>query len=426
MSVRHSSNSAGGRQARSTAPTSPVTEKTTTEKTRRSSAYDNNFEQHLDDHHIYIRNRKSKPAGLEGLYQRLRQQRPSLSPSRFPDAAFEGFQQKNEDVIDEGDVMRDVVPIICGDANIPSKQNLLFTRLDPIVNDITVAAKPDFYDGARLSDLDKRVREDIGNFIIPTGHAAAPVAPNFFLEVKRPSGGTDVAKRQACYDGALGARGMDRLQSYREKEPVHDGKAYTITSTYHDGALVMYTTHLTQAADGATAYHMTQIGGWLLTGNPDTCRQGLTNFRNGRDWAQEQRDTLISAANKRARSANAEPAFESADDNDGSDFAEIRDASQRTQTEERLDNSQYHASQLVSQEEHMNSEPQTSSCGNSDTTATKAYTAEESETSVDEIALDAYAKPTASHKRRKMTSENTGFKTSRGSDGKRRSRCSRS
>lgn len=398
-----------------------------TEKTRRSSAYDNDFEQHLDDHHIYIRNRKSKPGGLEGLYQRLPQQRTSLSPSRFFDTAFEGFQQKNEDVIDEGDVMRSVVPIICGDADIPSKQNLLFTRLDPIINNTTVNAKPDFYDGARLKDVDKRVREDIGNFIIPTGHAIAPVAPNFFLEVKRPSGGADVAKRQACYNGALGARAMHRLQSYREEEPVYDGNAYTITSTYHDGTLKMYTTHLTQAVNGTTAYHMTQIDGWNLTGNPNTCRQGLTHFRNGRDWAQEQRDAFISAANERARSTNAEPPSESADYNDGSDPAEVQDANQLTQAEEPLDNSQYYASQQVSQGENMNSEPQTfdSSYGYSDATATNAYTAEESETSVDELTLDAYAKPTVSHKRRNQASEKTVSKTPRHSDGKRRSRHSR-
>ena len=423
MSSRHSSNSSGSRQTKSTVPTSSGTE-----KTRRSSAYDNDFEQHLDDHHIYIRNRKSKPGGLDGLYQRLPQQRPSLSPSCFPDTAFEGFQQKNEDVIDEGDVMRDVVPIICGDADIPSKQNLLFTRLDPIVNDTTVDAKPDFYDGARLRDVDKRVREDIGNFIVPTGHATAPVAPNFFLEVKRPSGGADVAKRQACYDGALGARGMHQLQSYREEEPIYDGNAYTITSTYHDGTLKMYSTHLTQAIDRTTAYHMTQINGWNLTGNPNTCRQGLTHFRNGRDWAQEQRDAFISAANERARSANAELPFESADYNDGSDPAEVQDASQLTQAEEPVDDSEYYASQQVSKGEYMNSEPQSfdSSCGYSDATTTNAYTAEDSETSVDELALDAYAKPTASHNCCNKASEKTISKTPRCSGGKRRSRYSRS
>jgi hypothetical protein len=41
-----------------------------------------------------------------------------------------------------------------------------------------------------------------------------PIAPNFFLAAKGPDGSAAVAKRQACYDGALGERGMHSLQSY--------------------------------------------------------------------------------------------------------------------------------------------------------------------------------------------------------------------
>ena len=58
------------------------------------------------------------------------------------------------------------------------------------------------------------------------------VLPNYFLEAKAPKGGADVVKQQACYDGALGARAMHQLQSYREDQPVFDGDAYTLVSTY--------------------------------------------------------------------------------------------------------------------------------------------------------------------------------------------------
>ncbi|TAQ83676.1 hypothetical protein B7494_g8003 [Chlorociboria aeruginascens] len=295
-----SSNSSRSRRTESTMPTG------VSSKVKRSSAYDRDFEQHLTDHNIYILNRKSKPGGLEGLRQRLSQRRPSLSPSCFSDNAFEIFQQKNEDVIGEGDVMRNVTPIICGDADIPNRQNLLFTQLDSIANSTTVDAMPDFYDGARRVDVDKKVLEDIKGYIIPTKHMMAPVAPNFFLEVKRPSGGVDVAKRQACYDGAIGARAMHQLQSYKQKL-IYDGNTYTITSTYHDGTLKIYITHPTQAEDGTTEYHMSMVNAFALTGDPDTCRHGFTAFRNARDLAQEQRNVFISAANERARSVNSEP-----------------------------------------------------------------------------------------------------------------------
>jgi hypothetical protein len=290
-----SSSSSRSRHSKSTAPTS------SSSKSRRSSAYDKDFEQHYIDHRVYLNNRKSKAGGLEGLHQRLPHPRPSLSPSRFSDHAFEDFQQKVEDVIDEGDVMRDVMPIIAGHANIPSKQNLQFTRLDSMTDGVTVDPKPDFYDGARLGDIDKSVREELGPFIIPTGHRTAPVAPNFFLEAKAPHGAADVAKRQAMQNGAYGARAMHSLQSYSEGKPVYDGNAYTITSTYHagTGTLQMYTTHPTREEDGPE-YHMTQVSAFALTSDPDTFRQGVTAFRNARDWVQEQRDAFILAANKRA------------------------------------------------------------------------------------------------------------------------------
>lgn len=110
-------------------------------------------------------------------------------------------------MISEGKVMSTVVPIISSDVtSIQNEGVLVFTRLDPITNNTTVDAKPDFYDGARLEEIDTQVQEEVGPYIIPTGHATAPVAPNFFMESKAPKGGADVAKRQACYDGAIGAR----------------------------------------------------------------------------------------------------------------------------------------------------------------------------------------------------------------------------
>ena len=249
-----------------------------------------------------------EPAGLDELQRCLAQPRASLSPSRWPDSAFKAFKQKNARVVDEGEVMRDVLPIICGDSHFPSKQNLLFTRLESIANGTIVDAKPDFYDGARLNDVDKRVRDDLDTFIIPTPHATAPVAPNFFLEAKAPDGGAGVAKRQACYDGALGARAMHKLQSYGQ-EPVYDGRAYSVASTYHDGTLTMYTTHPAKGPGDTTEYHMTQVDSWGLKGNPATFRQGAAALRNARDWAHSQRSTMISAANERAKAKHSDHSF---------------------------------------------------------------------------------------------------------------------
>ncbi|QSS48831.1 hypothetical protein I7I53_08962 [Histoplasma capsulatum var. duboisii H88] len=128
---------------------------------------------------------------------------------------------------------------------------------------------------------------------------------NFFLEAKGPDGSLSVATRQACYDGALGARGMHSLQTYRQDGPIYDNNMYTLTSTYHGGTLNLYTTHIKKSddSDGRPEYIMTQLKGWSMTSDLETFRQGASAYRNARDWAKEKRDEFIGMANKRLSEA---------------------------------------------------------------------------------------------------------------------------
>jgi hypothetical protein len=68
-----------------------------------------------------MNNRKSKPSDLDEMRQILGQLRPSLLLSRFSKTVFEEFQQIDEDIINEGEVMREVLPILYGDADILNK-----------------------------------------------------------------------------------------------------------------------------------------------------------------------------------------------------------------------------------------------------------------------------------------------------------------
>lgn len=86
--------------------------------------------------------------------------------------------------------------------------DILFTNLTPLTNNMLTAATPDLYYGARPEQLDRRVRDQLRGHIIPSTQDGLPIAPNFFLAAKGPNGTAAVARRQACYDGALGARGM--------------------------------------------------------------------------------------------------------------------------------------------------------------------------------------------------------------------------
>ncbi|KAF7512803.1 hypothetical protein GJ744_000370 [Endocarpon pusillum] len=81
------------------------------------------------------------------------------------------------------------------------------------------------------------------------------------LRAGSTKGSTVKAILDASYDGALEARGMHSLQSYREDKPVHDNNAYTITSIYHGGQLKMYTSHPAQLTNPGSRpeYCMTQL-----------------------------------------------------------------------------------------------------------------------------------------------------------------------
>ena len=276
---------------------------------RKSSAYDPTFEQHLIDHGVYPDgydyddNGSVYPDNWEAINERLARPRPSLSPSRFSREEFRMFAKTNLQALNESTVMSKAFPIITGTSDIPSQQNLLFGNLKPLTDGSITKAKPDHYDGSHPADLNSQIRKDLEPFIVSSTNTAAPCLPNFITEGKGPNGTTAVCKRQALYDGALAARGVHELRSYVDPETAYDNKAYTITSTYHGGSgdLTIYATHPTASNNPkySNEYHMTQLNGWKMTGNPEAFRQGASALRNARDWAKEKREELIIAANGR-------------------------------------------------------------------------------------------------------------------------------
>lgn len=136
---------------------------------------------------------------------------------------------------------------------------------------------------------------------MPSINSAALCLPNFFAELKGPKGTPDVCENQALYDGALGARGMHKLQSHVDPETAYDGRAYTIISSYeHGGLLAMCTMHASPSKDPKipTEYRMTRLRSVAMLDSVDTFRQGATALRNAREWAKEKREELKTAANR--------------------------------------------------------------------------------------------------------------------------------
>ncbi len=289
---------------------------TVSSKSKRSSAYDTNFEQHLIDHNIFPPFYKlpdgrmvPKPANFEEIRQAIRAPRASLSPSIIPEPAFENFQLRST-TKSEGTVMRSIIPGLAGDLDIPNEGHLPFTNLDSITDNTTVNPIPDFFDGALPGAVDKQVRDDLNNIIIPTKHATVPVAPNLFLEAKGPGGTGDVALRQAILNGGHGTIMMHTLDNYLIEQPVYNGNAYTFTATLVDGTLKLYAHHLAPPSrpEQRPAIYTTQLKAYALTGDRDVWLEGTAAFRTLRVVAKRYRDQFIEAANARARKQNVEPA----------------------------------------------------------------------------------------------------------------------
>lgn len=281
--------------------------KPTTVSFKRSTAYDGNFRQHCKDNSIYPPFYKfpdghhPKPANLDEIRQALKVPRGSLSPSVVSETAFEDFQMRNM-TKSEGTVMRNIIPFVAGDSEIPNEGNLPFVNLASITNNMTVNPYPDFFDGAHPDAVDQEVKRELEKIIVPTKKADAPIAPNLYLEAKSSGGTLDVAEGQVMLDGAHGATMMHSLQNYLLEEPGYDGNAYTFTAVFIGGHLHLYAHHLTAPVNPGQnpGCHITQVNAYALTGNPESCLEGIGAFRNVRKLAKQYRDQFIEVANARA------------------------------------------------------------------------------------------------------------------------------
>ena len=207
--------------------------------------------------------------------------------------------------------MCEVVPFFRGKSTempIVSQQDLVFNNLTPLTDGGTVDPKPDIFDGAAVSQVHRRVRAELDPLIVPTKHTHAPIAPNYFFEAKSSFGLPHEARRQLTYDIAVGSRAMNALQNYKEVSTApFDGNAYTLGATYHSsGLLKIYAGHMHPGETGPET-HVTQIGGFDVTGNVDTYYKGVAAVRNARDLAYDFRNEFIRSSNAKAQAAEHQP-----------------------------------------------------------------------------------------------------------------------
>ncbi|KKP01540.1 hypothetical protein THAR02_06362 [Trichoderma harzianum] len=242
-----------------------------------------------------------KPSNLDQLLEDLSVIRYDLRGDSTGE--FRTFQQMNNSA-SRSTIMRRVIPILegCAGTDTMNDGDIELDNLAPLVEDIEVELRPDYFDGAPFTSVYKQVRDDLGGIIIPSTDIRVPVAPNFFLEVRRPSGNAVTTKVEACYYGACGARLMNALQNYfYGGDHPYDSYAHCFSATYINGLLKIYahfTTSSDSTAGASPAYHMFELKAFNMTSSHEDFIAGCAAFRNARDMAAKVRNCFIVRANE--------------------------------------------------------------------------------------------------------------------------------
>jgi len=265
---------------------------------QKTRPYDREFSQHLTDHNIHTRSSSSE-ADLTELREALAVQLPSVyySAQEFINIRSQCLSAQNEE-----DVMK-ILWTIAGPDDIghPSAMKTQFNNLAAIADE-TALAEPDLYYGARPEEVSRQLRNELDKLIVPSNWKNRPVVPNFFVEVKGPSGAESVAEQQARIDGALGCRAMHSIRTYGMVESnEYDGKPYAFSCTLTSTTLVLYAHHISGPAAWGDLphYFMTAIDQWALWPDVESLCRAVTAFRNVRLLAKKYRDIFIRAANAR-------------------------------------------------------------------------------------------------------------------------------
>ncbi|EDN10992.1 predicted protein [Histoplasma mississippiense (nom. inval.)] len=184
-----------GKRRAESPPSSQTGDTKGTTKATSTTAYSRNFQQNLIDHGVYPpeyrypdRRKPSKPSNWTEINETLAQPRASLSPSKFSEDRFEDFREADAYASKEKPVTNSVVPILDGDVGDPKcvGGDYLFGNLAPLTDGTLAQAKPDHFYGARPEQLDRQIRNELSDHIIPSTQDDLPMVPNFFLEAKGP------------------------------------------------------------------------------------------------------------------------------------------------------------------------------------------------------------------------------------------------
>ncbi|EDN06286.1 predicted protein [Histoplasma mississippiense (nom. inval.)] len=172
------------RKRRAGSPPSTSADTKGTTKSTSTTPYNRNFQQNLIDHGVYPDGYEypdgripAMPKNWEEINETLARPRPSLSPSKFSDEHFRKFKRADTHASKEQPVTTSVIPIIEGDVDDPkcAGGGYPLGNLAPLTDGALAQAKPDHLYGARPEQLDRQIRNELSDYIIPSTQDDLPM-----------------------------------------------------------------------------------------------------------------------------------------------------------------------------------------------------------------------------------------------------------
>lgn len=147
-------------------------------KARKCSAYCENLEVHLRDYRIYLNNCGSHPVNEPQVLSQLLAERAASSNSSISAENFQKFKAMHKNLHKESDVMSRIFPLLCGSAITEQQHDVGSTQIAPIAGEGLTAAQPDFFDGSKLEELNRKVHDDLFSVISPRASLHVCIVPN--------------------------------------------------------------------------------------------------------------------------------------------------------------------------------------------------------------------------------------------------------
>ncbi|KAH9828397.1 hypothetical protein Tdes44962_MAKER09329 [Teratosphaeria destructans] len=265
----------------------------------------------LADNGIRYTSAKSDRAqNYDDIMKRLALPRGSMSPSQgYPlEEEFDDFVVAHDAAPNEDTLLSTAFLPYFHRGLPPCGMNSSFSALATLTEEPLPAPKPSIYFGEAYTSLDPEARKACERKVVP--YTRTPyLLVNQTAELRGIAGKSDVARTQAMYNGAAGARAIDSVRSFSNPEKsILDSDAQTHGATFSSGCLSVYETHSKPSERGFERDYVTQqIAGEMATASPAQFRRAVELYRNQCDLAREDREEVVRAANARCRTTPSLP-----------------------------------------------------------------------------------------------------------------------